>query len=647
MADLEKIKEEIVEIVKQKYPEYLNDVNVELETMEITDGLEGKNNLETFYNLWKSKKGQTGSKNDINSWTAYALGLTTKKPDGEFLAVRRAFARAGFPDIDTDFDDEHRDDIYQYMIDKYGRENVGNIGTHGLLKFKSCMTRLIKTLDIANAYNKGKDEYVTANVIKVNEILEPFPKKGILKVRDEEGNPQIIKSVADANKYCKDFNFYMQKYPDLLKYSIDIEGGFANFGCHAAGIVISDIPLERIAPMRMARGSKIASQWVGEELESLGLIKFDILAIAALTIIKRAVKMVKENYDIDIDIYNLPVNDDKTFELYRKGFLTGVFQCEQGGMQNTMKQIGVDSFDDIMAAIALYRPGPMDSIPDYCSRKRGESKVDYFHPSVEKYVKKYLEKTQGIIVYQEQIMQICNSLSGFRITDGYIMIKAIGKKKQYLMDKFKKQFINGCVDNKVPQDVAEQYWDKFVVPFSGYGFNMAHSCCYGYNSYLTAYLKANYPDEFACAFLSVEMERGKYDDMGHFEKSISKECNIELLPRDINKCKMTYMVEVKKDVSKGIRRSQIRPSMLSKGVGKEAAENIVANQPYKNLREVAEKTDWSIVDTKSILGLAESGYFGKSVAKDPSKAVKEFANIRADLKTNAKKGIQSVDIFAN
>jgi DNA polymerase III subunit alpha len=174
----------------------------------------------------------------------------------------------------------------------------------------------------------------------------------------------------------------------------------------------------------------------------------------------------------------------------------------------------------------------------------------------------------------------------------------------------------------------------------------SHSACYGFNSYLTAYLKANYPDEFACTFLSVEIERGKYDKMNHTEKNIAKECNIEYLPRDINKCKMVYTIEKKRDVSLGIRKTQIRPSILCKGVGSLAAEDIVLNQPYKNLRDLAERTDYSIVDTKSISSLAEAGYFGKPQMKDPAQVAKQFADIRIDLKKAAKSGVESVDIFA-
>ena len=238
MVDYEKIKKEIVDVIKEKYSsnksleKILIQVNKELDLFEATEGLESKNNLETFYSIWKKSSGREGSKNGINSWTAYALGMTSKKPEGEFLPLRRAFARAGFPDVDTDFDDEKRDDVYEYIIDKYGRENVGNIGTHGQLKFKSCVTRVVKALDIANSFSKDKDSnYITDNVAKVNEILDPFPKKGLMKVKDENGESHLIKTFKDAYKHCPDFRYYVDKYPEIKLHCENIEGGFANFGC--------------------------------------------------------------------------------------------------------------------------------------------------------------------------------------------------------------------------------------------------------------------------------------------------------------------------------------------------------------------------------------------------------------------------------
>ncbi len=349
------------------------------------------------------------------------------------------------------------------------------------------------------------------------------------------------------------------------------------------------------------------------------------------------------------------MSDAPTLALYRAGNLGGVFQCENYGMQKTMREIGVDRFDDVIAGLALYRPGPMDSIPQYCARKKGEEPVDYFHPTIEPHVKPYLEKTYGVLCYQEQVMQICNALAGFTITDGYIMIKAIGKKKQYLMDKFEKQFVEGCVNNGVPQDVAQQYWDKFITPFASYGFNLAHSACYGYNSYTTAYLKSNYPDEFICTLLNVSIHSSsggeKYDKVAAFEKEFKRKMNIKFLKRDVNKCKSVYIIENHIKDNPTLLKTEIRPSLLCKGLGDNAAIEVEDGQPYADMREFVEKSG---VGIGVVDALARGGYF-KSIAKKKkgeedddyaARIVEDFRMIREDAKRLSAKGMESCDMFA-
>jgi DNA polymerase-3 subunit alpha len=428
--------------------------------------------------------------------------------------------------------------------------------------------------------------------------------------------------------------------------------------CHPAGIVISNVPLEVIAPMRRAKENALATQYDMEDLESIGLIKMDILALSTLTVVSQTVKMIKNNYGITIDVENLPVTDEKTYELFRRGDLTGVFQCENPGMQHTMRDISVDKFDDIMAAIALYRPGPMGSIPDYCMRKKGEAVIDYVHVSIEPYVKKYLQKTYGILVYQEQLMQICNSLAGFSILDGYVLIKGVGKKKQNLIDKFKKQFIQGCVKNGVPESIAEIYWDKFITPFASYGFNKSHACCYALLSYITGYLKANYPDEFFCVYLNVENQRKNQDKIDELMKEMKK-FNIEISDKNINDCEEDYKIIQKKDDLSGVSKTIISPSIMCKGVGYNAAKEIAAHRPYNNLRDLASKTS-STVDQDIVGSLVDFGFFNKqfkeankgigkagkmSLEKFRENVQSKFATIRRDLKAASKKGVLSGDLF--
>lgn len=229
------IRDNIISSLKIKSPDMLAKVNLELDILEVTEGIDGKNNLESFYNIWQENKDKVGDRNVINSWTAFALGMTTAEPSGVFLPERRVFARAGFPDIDSDFDYFRREEIYSYVIDKYGRENVSNIGTYQGLKLRSAVRRIGKALDIAGSFLKGKEAYITDNEKKVTEIIKslPFQMGAKLKAKDEEGDLQVVGSIEDAYNLCKDFRFYMDKYPGIRKHAKNIEGVLSIFGCLA------------------------------------------------------------------------------------------------------------------------------------------------------------------------------------------------------------------------------------------------------------------------------------------------------------------------------------------------------------------------------------------------------------------------------
>jgi DNA polymerase-3 subunit alpha len=655
-SDIE-IRNELLSFVKIKDSNELKKIEQELDILSITEGLDEKSNLESFYNIWDKRKGQIGNENKINSWLAYHLGLTLAKPNGEFLPLRRAFARAGFPDIDSDFDYFHRQEIYDFIIEKFGREYVGNIGTYNGLKLKATIRRLGKALDVAGSFFKGSKANKTDNEEKVTEIVKSLPPQrgAVLKVKDEDGNDRAIKTVEDAYKYCGDFRNYIDKYPGIREHAKKIEGLTSNVGCHASGILISNVPLKQIAPLKNIKKG-LVTQFPYEDLESIGLIKFDILALSSLTVIQKTIEMVKQNYGITIDIANLPLDDEKTFELYRSGNLVGVFQCENGGMQNTIQEIEASCFDDIMAAIALYRPGPMISIPEYCARKKGINEVNYFHPSIEKYVKPYLEKTYGLIVYQEQVMQICNSLADFSITEGYVMIKGVGKKKDYLIQKFKKRFLEGTAKKGVLNSVSEEYWDKYITPFSSYGFNKSHSCSYGLLSYYSAFLKANYTEEFMVSFLNVENYRKKHDKIAVLEKDL-KRFDIYLHPRNINTCGVDYKIIKKKDTLSGVVRSEIMPSVMCKGMGLDAAQELEKNAPYEGLRDIAFKTNSKLFDNRAMTCLIEAGFFdnefkeykkaNKGVKKEEFQEIilKKFTSLREDSKASKKLGLGTESLF--
>jgi DNA polymerase-3 subunit alpha len=618
----------------------------EMEEMLPLEGLKSESVLHEFDSIVSSSAGKQGDANSPNSWLAYAAGLTSKKPDGQFMAPRRVFARAGFPDIDADFEFERRQEVYDYIIERYGRENVGNIGTYQTLKMKSYITRAVKALDLSNAFHLGKDEYTKRNNMLVREIIDSLPEQrgAFLKVFDDDGEEHQVVLMQDAFRYCDAFRAKVEKFPDLVGHAEKMEGLSSSFGVHAAGIVISSEPLQTIAPLRSSSGGDgggvdFATQFPYEDLEYIGLIKFDILALSTLSVISECLRMLESRRDIKLDITNLPLDDRATFEVYRTGRLVGVFQCEERGMQKTMIQMRVDRFEDVCAGIALFRPGPMANIPFYCARKNGAEKIDYFHPSIEPFVKSILEPTYGVLCYQESIMQICNSLAGFTISEGYQVIKAVGKKKGDYLAKFKNRFVKGCVANGVPEGVADKYWTDFIMPFAAYGFNKSHSYCYGLLSYQTAYLKANYPHEFMLAYLNVETRQKKWERVDQLE-SEAKGMGMTTAPRQINSSSTEWVLNISENAD-GSERALLIPPLMCKGIRVAAAENIFKNQRYKNFEDFCAKVDPGVVDSECVLALKEAGFF-KNI-KDP---VGEWNKYREHFKKARAKGMTGKDMFA-
>jgi DNA polymerase-3 subunit alpha len=619
----------------------------EIAIMQTAPGLSADSVLEEFYSIFKKINGKKGHKNVVNSVVAYCLGITSILPDlsEEFLPARRIFARAGFPDIDADFDYERRHEVYEYLISKYGRDRVGNIGTYGTLKMKSYITRAVKALDLASSFHLGKESYVKNNNLLVREIIDSLPEQrgAFLKVRDDGGEDHVIKNLSDAIEYCEDFSKYLNKYPQISQHSSRIEGLASNYGVHAAGIVISGEPLCRIAPLRATSkmddesGVDFATQFAYEDLEYLGLIKFDILALSTLSVISETIRTIKSRLDIDIDVENLPLEDDKTFELYRSGNLVGVFQCEERGMQKTMMQISVDRFEDICAGIALFRPGPMASIPKYCSRKKGQESIDYFDDSIAPYVTEILKPTYGILVYQEQVMQICNSLAGLTVSDGYQVIKAVGKKKEDQLKRYKNIFVDGTVANGVSKELASKYWQDFIMPFAAYGFNKSHSYCYGLLSYQTAYLKANFPAEFILSYLNVESFQKKWDRIDLL-LSEARRMGINISAKNMNICKLRF--EMNEDRVGSKKKYTITPSILCKGLKMSAADEISNKQPFRNFEDFVTRVDTSVVDTEAITALQDAGFFPKT-----KNAVDKFVKLRDHVRATRKKGMSGVDIF--
>ncbi len=426
-------------------------------------------------NLVKNGERVVGNENKLNSSLAYFLGITERRPESNFeICLRRTYGRAGFPDIDMDFDYVRRQEIVDYLIEKYGREYVGNIGNVQTLKTKAALRRAIKTLDPTNTVRydqKGKEikQKVNANYELEKEILKTLP--GLMKRPDGS----FISSVDEAYEEYPNFKKHMDAYPDIRRVASAIEGTISGFGVHAAGVLVSPVPLSLIAPMHVTtihagvgdEGPQkvVATQFPMNDVEKMGLIKFDILGLSTKTAIDWACKSIKEERDIDIDWNNISINDPETLALLNSGKTDGCFQLENPGMKECLKMIGIDTFDDLVVAIAMYRPGPKDYIPEYSSRKRGTTQVVYPHPVIERYTK----KTYGVIVYQEQAMYIFVKLAGLTNSEGYIFIKGSAKKDPQLFQSMKQRFIDGA-SRKSNEDIANAVW-KQMEPFQGYAFN--------------------------------------------------------------------------------------------------------------------------------------------------------------------------------
>jgi len=626
------VAKKIYNIVKN-HPEF-NDQRVKDELRTFLD-LNVLKDISSLYLSVSSNKKPIGNENKINSLTGYLLGLTKQKPTGELeLKKRRTYGRSGFPDIDLDVHHYRRDEISAYLFEKYGRDRVANIGTIIRSTTKSCLQSTLTVLDPDNAIvfdkegKKIKNDY-SLNVALRHRISNTIPNNA----KTSDGKP--IKTIKDAYKTFPEFRRCMDAYPEVYRVAQHMEGGIKTFGSHAAGFVISPVSLAKISPMHVTKTGAdrktktLATQFVASEVEALGLIKFDILGLLTKTVIQMATNLITERQLIDIDVDNLPLDDPVTLSFLQNQRLDGIFQLEEPGMQRTIKEIGIDSFDDLAVAIAMYRPGPLQFIPEYARRKRLHQSIRYLHPII----KKYTKNTYSIIVYQEQAMQIFVELAGLSNYEGYVFIKGSAKKDPELFMSMKQRFIEGAT-KKSSREIAEKVW-KQMEPFQGYAFSMSHAYSYAYESWKTAYLKAHYPLEFMTARLSVAALDRKFEDVEKFERDCAYN-GITIEPPDLNKSKMHYAITGK---------MTIRRPIIIKGIGDKAAEEIVARQPYKKadiLESFAIRTiNSTAINTSVIDCMYDIGLLDKSRSKEKSR--KYFESVRTGHKKA--KGRQTGDLF--
>ena len=417
-----------------------------------------------------------GRGSGAGSIVAYLTNITNVDPLRFNLLFERFLNpdRVSPPDFDIDFCERRRGEVIEYVRAKYGQDSVAQIGTYGTLKAKA----VIKDIGRALGYSFDQRNMIT-------KLMPGDPNLTLDGAR--ENNPDLNKFM-DENEWVK----------EIFTYAEPLENLNRNMSTHAAGVIIGDQPLDNLVPLTKDSEGGIITQYPATPCESLGLLKMDFLGLKTLTIIQDTIDTLKKNRDIPLDINKISLEDKKTYELLNRGDTIAVFQLESGGMRDLCKRFGVDKIEDISALLALYRPGPMQFIGDFINRKSGKITIEYDHPKMES----VLKETYGIMLYQEQIMQVVQVLAGFSLGQADILRRAIGKKKVDELAAQKKKFVEGCsLHSNIPEEKAISIWEKIEF-FAGYAFNKSHSVAYALLAYQTAYLKANYPVELFCAVLN-------------------------------------------------------------------------------------------------------------------------------------------------
>ncbi len=520
-----------------------------------------------------------GRGSGAGSIVAYALRITELEPLQYDLLFERFLNpdRISMPDFDIDIQDTRRDEVIQYCVEKYGKNRVANIVTFGRMFARNAVRDVARVLQVP---------YAEADRLAK---MIPAPVQG--------RHIPLAKSIEDDIDLKREYQTNANA-KRVIDQAIILEGTVRSHGVHAAGVVIAPDDIVKFVPLEMAQKGVVTTQYPMGPIEELGLLKMDFLGLSNLTIIKNALRIVRRVYGKDIDITTIPLDDAKTFELFQRGDTTGVFQLESAGMRRYLKELKPTFFDDIIAMVALYRPGPMQFIDSFIKRKHGEEKITYLHPKMEN----ALQSTYGVLVYQEQVMQISKELSGFTGGEADTLRKGIGKKIPEVMAKMKTRFIEGAIEHSgADRRDMEKFW-KQLEDFAAYCFNKSHAACYGLISYQTAYLKAHYPAAFMAALMTSD-----YDDIDRLAIEISECTNmgIQVLPPDVNESFVEFAV-VKES-------NAIRFGMSAiKNVGTGAVEEILRareDAPFESLEDFLQRVNTRVVNRKALESLIKAGAF--------------------------------------
>ncbi|HEX6779758.1 MAG TPA: DNA polymerase III subunit alpha, partial [Ktedonobacterales bacterium] len=509
------------------------------------------------------------------SLVGYVLGITSVDPLQYHLLFERFLnpERKSMPDIDTDFPDDRREDMVIYVAEKYGWDKVAQIVTFNTMAAKAAVRDVGRVMSL-----QGEADTIAR--------LIPVGPKVTLK-----GSLESIKELQQRYENS-------ETNRTLIDRALALEGTVRSTGIHAAGVVVSRKPLDEIVPLQLRDPkdpkSWLVSQYEQGHLEELGLLKFDFLGLSNLTILQNSVNFIKESRGIDLDLERIPRDDSKAYALLASGETTGIFQLESGAMRQYIKELKPTSIEDLTAMVALYRPGPMDSIPTFIKAKHGEIQIKYLHPDLEP----FLKDSYGVIVYQDQVLYIAVNLAGFTWGEVDAFRKAMGKKIPEELIKYRSKFIQGCVKHGIQEKIADEIF-TLIEPFGGYGFNKAHACSYAWVAYMTAYLKANYTPEFMAATLTTEASDAKKVMAAIAE---CKRMGVEVLPPDINKSGKGFTVE----------DGNIRFGLLAiKNVGSKPIEEIISTRdkggPFASLADLCARVDSRAVTRSALECLIKVG----------------------------------------
>ncbi len=546
---------------------------------------------------WAKAKGipvGPGRGSGAGSLVAYSLTITDVDPLRFGLLFERFLNpdRVSMPDFDIDFCQDRREEVIEYVRARYGDERVAQIITFGTLLARGVMRDVGRVLEMPYG-----------QVDKLTKLVPQAPGKITPLKEAIAGEPRLQMAAAEEPTVAR-----------MLEIAQKLEGLHRHASTHAAGVVIGDRPLDQLVPLyRDPRTGMRVTQFNMKWVEQAGLVKFDFLGLKTLTVLTTAVRLIAQR-GISLDLGHVPFDDPKTYELLARGETVGVFQVESAGMRKALIEMKADRIEDLIALVALYRPGPMDNIPTYCRRKLGLEETTYIHPALEP----YLSETHGIIVYQEQVMQVAQALSGYSLGEADLLRRAMGKKNQAEMDKQRSRFVQGCVARDIPEALAKEIFD-LLDKFANYGFNKSHAAAYAVVSYQTAYLKANYPVEFMAASMTLDMSNT--DKLAEFRRDAER-MGITVEPPHINRSGVDF------DVAFEGGRGAIRYALAAiRGVGREAVASLVAAReaggPFRDLADLARRLDPKRVNKRTLEALAAAGTFD-SLEPDRARA---FASV--------------------